>query len=636
MCGIAGFYNTNNLMTDATENDLKKMIRTLAHRGPDDEGYYFSGSLGLAQRRLSIIDLSQKAHQPMHDDINRLWIAFNGEIYNFQNIKEELLKKKYEFQSTSDTEVILYAYREWGEECLKKFIGMFAFALWDEFERKLFIARDRLGIKPLYYYYKNGAFVFASELKAILKHPHFEKTIDFSGLYQYLIFQYVPEPKTIYNNTFKLSPGSYMIIRDGEMKIKSYWDIEKSGQKDEYSANNEYLERFESLLKDSIKLRQISDVPIGAFLSGGIDSSTVVALLQEQNNKPVRTFSIGFNEQLFDEAPFARKVADFLNTDHTEMYVTPKEAMDVVALLPVFYDEPFSDSSAIPTYLVSKIAREHVKVCISGDGGDELFSGYNRYTIMNMMKTIPLRKELAALAGIMPEFIWKILAKIGKSALPMNNITPERLKEVINVLKKESIEIYLNFVKIWGEEEAGRLLSTTMHNLDETRFYKLFSELGKISEPEKFTLIDIKTYLTDDILTKVDRASMAHGLEVRVPFLDHRVVEFSGRLPFQLKLKGRETKHLLKKLLFSKIPSSIFARPKQGFSIPVSTWLKNELKYLVDEYLNPSRIRKEGIFNENFVLEMTDNLFKGHYDNGYRLYNLLMFQMWFEKYMLNQ
>lgn len=635
MCGITGFFRTSNDGPEVTTRDLMRMNETLRHRGPDDEGWFIDGRVGLAHRRLSILDLSPRGHQPMTDREKRLWIVFNGEIYNFRELRKEL--GEFEFTSSSDTEVILCAYRKWGVGCLSRFTGMFAFALWDSDRQTLMLARDRLGKKPLYYYHHRGHFAFASELKALIEYPRFEKELDFQSLYEYLVFQYVPDPRTIYRHTFKLLPGHYMMVQEGTLEEKCYWSIVESEKlnADEGALRSE----LEALLLDSIRLRLVSDVPVGAFLSGGIDSSLIVALLQAHLETPVKTFTIGFRESSYDEAPFARRVAEYLGTEHQELYVTPEETYSVVPELPRHYDEPFSDSSAIPTYLVSRMARTQVKVCLSGDGGDELFCGYNRYAAMERVKfirSIPLSREIASLMGGVPGFFWEMAGRAAKRLLFGDmkvKVTARRIREAAKAAQKDSIDFYLGLVRIWSEEEAERLLGRGKFSLDRTAFFELNKRLTQVGEPERFSLIDIATYLLGDILTKVDRASMAHSLEVRVPLLDHRVVEFSRALPYSYKCRGKESKYLIKKLLYSKVPADYFLRPKQGFGIPISSWLAGELKYLVDEYLEPQRLRREGILDEPLVTAMVRSHMDGTEDNGYRLYNLLMFQMWKELYL---
>ncbi|MDQ7824295.1 MAG: asparagine synthase (glutamine-hydrolyzing) [Candidatus Eremiobacteraeota bacterium] len=637
MCGITGFYYYGENQELASREDLAAMNDTLAHRGPDEEGLFYREALGLAHRRLSIIDLSPTGRQPMECPGDQLVLILNGEIYNFMELRCELEALGHSFRGTSDTEVVLASYREWGRECLSRFIGMFSFALWDGKAEALFLARDRLGVKPLYYYHHRGHFVFASELKALLRYPFFRRELDMESLYEYLVFQYVPDPRTIYRHTRKLSPGSFLVLRRGEIEIRPYWDLSPrhEGSVDE----DELQERFNALLDDSVRLRQISDVPVGAFLSGGIDSSTVVAFMQAQNSMAVKTFSIGFKESLYDEAPYAREVARCLGTDHQELYVTPRETYEVIPALARYYDEPFSDSSAIPTYLVSKMASEEVKVCLSGDGGDELMGGYNRYELMRrwkMVESMPLAKEAASLVAELPDSVLALLGRALKGLFFGRlkvRTDPDRIRELARTLGRSALDVYLGLVRIWGPEEARRLLFNGVFDLRGTMFYRYGQMWQHEGDPARCALVDLKTYLVGDILTKVDRASMAWGLEVRVPFLDHRIVEFAVSVPFSLKQKGSESKYLLKKLLYERISPELFKRPKQGFGIPISQWLRGELKFLVDEYLDAARLKREGLLDGSLVTPMVRAHEEGTADFGYRLYNLLMFQMWREKYL---
>ena len=639
MCGIAGFFYLTDRGEPLSKDILIQMGESLRHRGPDDGGCYYEGFLGLTHRRLSIIDLSSAARQPMSDEEGRFTITFNGEVYNYESLRDELEAKGRRFCSASDTEVVLKAYMEWGPSALSHFIGMFAFAIWDSREKELFVARDRLGIKPLFYYSDGTRFAFASELKALLLLPFFSRALDMQALYQYLVFQYVPGPRTIYGCASKLRPGHYMLVREQGVETRCYWDIADPERVEKEARDERYcLERLRELLKDSIRLRQISDVPLGAFLSGGIDSSTVVALMQEESTIPVRTFSIGFDEASYNEAPYACKVAKYLGTEHHELYVTSREAFDLIPELTRYYDEPFSDSSAIPTFLVSSMARAHVTVCLSGDGGDELFCGYNRYAVMKRLRfirSLPLCRDMLAHVERFPSWLLEGVGKAAKFLLFKDmkaGVTAQKIAAYSRVLRGDSLDTYRGLVQIFDPEAAAGLLGEGSFGLAQTDFYRAGKALAGVSEPERFSLVDIKTYLEGDILTKVDRASMAVGLEARVPLLDHRVVEFARTLPFAFKMRGRNSKYVLKKLLHSLVPEEFFRRPKQGFGIPVSQWLRGGLSHLVDEYLDSARIGKEGIFDGKQVSSYVEAHREGKEDHGYRLYNLLMFQMWYERY----
>ncbi len=639
MCGIAGFYHYGDTVSTIGEESLRSMGDALAHRGPDDEGLFMDGAVGLVHRRLSILDLSLRGHQPMADSSGRFWIVYNGEIYNFRDVRGELEKKGHVFTSNSDTEVILTAYREWGTSCLARFIGMFAFALWDSRERILFIARDRLGVKPLFYYHHNGSFAFASELKALMKYPSLTREIDIRSLFEYFVFQYVPEPRCIFRRTFKVLPGHFLIVSADGVREEAYWDIFPVEKDTEVRTEDEYKTRLTELLDDSMRLRQVSDVPVGVFLSGGIDSTVVAAFMQAQNTNPIKTFTIGFKEQYYNEAHYAIKVARHLGTEHFELYVTPSHAFEVIEKLPDIYDEPYSDSSAIPTYLVSGLARQHVKVCLSGDGGDELFCGYNRYEAMRRMSALaglPFSREVSRLLSRVPRPMMSIMEKSAEIFLRKrlkSHMSPGRLREALHSLSRHTEMSYLTLVKIWGIDEARRLTDLQDHTIEDTLFCKTLKEALRIGEPECYSLVDIKTYLAGDILTKVDRASMAWGLEAREPLLDHRLVEFAVKLPFSLKIRRGRQKHLLKEVLYERVPPPLLERPKQGFGIPVSQWLSGDLRYLLDQYLDPVRIKREGILDASLVSESLRQHFEGVRDHGYRLYNLLMFEMWYERYM---
>ena len=573
--------------------------------------------IGLGNRRLSIIDLTEHGHQPMRNKKGDIWLVFNGEIYNFQELKKELEGKGHKFKGRSDTEVILHSYEQWGEDCLRKFNGMFAFAIWDEKKRQLFIARDRVGIKPLYYYFKNGNFAFSSELKSLLKYPLFEKELNRKSLYYYLLFQYVPTPYSIFENTWKLPPGHYLILKEGKIEVKKYWDVLEKRRKREKKSTQEYIEEFENLLKSSVKYRLISDVPVGAFLSGGTDSSLVVASMAQLTDK-VETFTIGFEEKKYNEAPYAKKVADYLGTKHHELYVKEKDVFPLIGELPKYYDEPFADSSSLPTYLVSKLAKEKgIKVVLSGDGGDELFCGYNRYIWMDRAS------KLLLLPQIIRE---KIAPSLGK-------IPYLKLRRISRILQyKDPLQMYLNVVDMWSEKELEKLLGEN-YSYEELTFSEVYKKVNALPLLEKLQLVDFHTYLPEDILTKVDRASMAVSLEARVPLLDHRIAEFAYSLPLDLRYRRGIRKYLLKKVLYKYLPEKFFRRPKQGFGIPLDEWLRGGVKPYIDEYLNTNRIKKEGIFNSEFVEEIVKKHLSGKYNYQYPIWTLLQFQLWKEKYL---
>jgi asparagine synthase (glutamine-hydrolysing) len=629
MCGICGFWNFDGRRVES--KDLRRMMETLRHRGPDDEGQLLwdgtrlgatTGKLGLGHKRLSILDLSPSGRQPMSDDAEQIWTVFNGEIYNFQEIATELCTKGCRFRTRTDTEVILYAYREWGIEGISRFNGMFAIALWDRRVGKLHLIRDRLGVKPLYYYRKNGVFAFASELKALLAFPYFEKQLDFDALLQYLIFQYVPGPKSIFRDTWKLMPGHVLSLsNDGQLEDRSYWDLNSALAKRDILRNRnqeEILEELDELLTRSVRYRMISDVPLGAFLSGGIDSSLIVAIMQKLNRKPVRTFSIGFEDASFNEAPYAKTISAHLGTQHQELYVGPRQVSELLPRIVDFYDEPFADTSTIPTMLLSELARSEVTVSLSGDGGDELFGGYTRYKTMARAESFSrVPYALRATASL--------LARIPSAFLRRHSfwLLPRRDLE----------DYYLDLMSTWPRETLTQLMGISDVDLSDSVFHRTFREADGRSGPEQASLVDIKTYLVDCILTKLDRASMAVSLEARDPLLDYELVEFAVALPSRWKLQNGTQKYLLKKLLAKYVPPPLFHRPKHGFNMPLSRWLRGELREMAETYLSEAHLAKQGIFEVGAVRRVVSEHFAGTDDHYPKLYSLLIFQQWHSKYM---
>lgn len=620
MCGIAGFLSSGATRPD--EGTLRAMGDALAHRGPDASGTFLSpdGRVGLSHRRLSILDLSPTGAQPMFSADGSLVLSFNGEVYNFREIRAELEGKGHAFRGGSDTEVMLAAFREWGvDAAVRRFIGMFAFALWDSGRQKLYLVRDRLGIKPLYIARLPGMFLFASELKALLAYPDFPREVDRAALQYYLEFQYVPAPHAIWRGVEKVLPGHILEIDgDGKITDRAYWDLFEHWGKAEGRprTEGECEEELSALLDSSIRYRMISDVPLGAFLSGGIDSSLVVALMRKAASGPVKTFSIGFRESGYDESPHARAVAAHLGTDHHEKICIPQEAQALVRRIPDAYDEPFADSSAIPTMLVSEFTRQHVTVSLSGDGGDELFCGYPRYAWVrqgNVVRGIPgfLRRPLCSLLSRVP------IHKVQRGAE--------------SVLYDDPAEMYFHTVGIFERRRLGEIVPGVVDD-SHLPYFRTFRDprCGGIVESAMAT--DIKTYLVDDILTKVDRASMAFSLEARVPLLDHRIVEFAARLPMEHKVHGGGTKHLLRKILYRHVPRELIDRPKMGFGIPVNRWLRKELRPLLDEYLGEDRVRREGFLRPEGVERVVREHLSGRRDHQYRLWALLVFAMWVERY----
>lgn len=629
MCGICGFWNFDAQRVELPA--LRRMMETLRHRGPDDEGYVLSdgsrldaeaGNFGLGHKRLSILDLSPAGRQPMSDDTGQIWTVFNGEIYNFEEIAADLRKKGHRFQTRTDTEVILYAYREWGIECVSRFNGMFAIALWDRGAGKLYLIRDRLGVKPIYYYRKNGAFAFASELKPILAFPYFEKELDSDALLQYLVFQYVPHPKAIFRNTWKLAPGHVLTVsQDGSVEDRSYWDLGSAMARTDtlrYKSEQELLDELEELLIRSVRYRMISDVPLGAFLSGGIDSSLIVAIMQKLNREPVHTFSIGFVDSDFDEAPYAKGMARHLGTQHQELYVGPRQVSELLPRVTNYYDEPFADTVTIPTMLLSELARSEVTVALSGDGGDELFGGYTRYQTMGRAESL-LRIPGALRAG------GSILSRVPSRFIRNHSFW---LRPLTNLE-----DFYLELMSTWNREALRELTGVSDVDLSESVFHKTFAGAGKRAAPEQAWLVDIKTYLVDCILTKLDRASMAVSLEAREPFLDYRLVEFAVALPMRWKIRNRTQKYILRKLLRRFLPLELFDRPKHGFNMPLSRWLREELREMSDTYLDANFLAKQGIFDPRTVRRVVSEHFAGTHDHYSKLYSLTIFQQWHHQYM---
>ena len=644
MCGIVGFKSRDNF------RNLKEMLpeacASLAHRGPDDSGLFFEENtgVGLAHRRLSIIDLSSAGHQPMKSDDGRVLISYNGEIYNFKEIGKTLEGLGHKLNSATDTEVVLKAYLQWGADCLEKFIGMFAFAIWDNRNQTLFLARDRLGIKPLYYHLSgnHNTLLFASELKALMAFGGFAREVDPDSIPLFLHYQYIPAPGTIFKNTYKLLPGHFLIYNGNSVKTKEYWKLPdlSPDETDSGPDEDEYLQRLDDLLTAAVSDRLISDVPLGALLSGGIDSSVVVALMQKVSSTPVRTFSIGFKEKGYNEAPWAAKVAQHLNTEHTELYVSAKDALDVIPRLPDFYDEPFADSSSIPTFLVSHLTRQKVTVALSGDGGDEQFAGYVRYWTTRSMAEgfhrfpLPLKKAMAKILGFIPP-PW-----VENCYLPLHNFLPQRLRmanfpdkwqKLLKLMDQTRIsELYRMTICLWSAQEISDMLSQA---LPRSRYEETFEETVDWPLLSRLMRVDQKTYLPDAMLTKVDRASMATSLEVRVPLLDHRVVEFTAGLPESYKYRKGTGKYLLKKLLARYLPVNLFERPKMGFGVPIDRWLRFELKDLLLDYLSAERIKGEGLFDPNFVEKKIKEHLSGQVNHQYRLWSLLMWEMWRERWL---
>jgi asparagine synthase (glutamine-hydrolysing) len=626
MCGICGFIDYT---FRSNVEVLNYLLKSLQHRGPDDKGcdVYFTNYalIGLGHSRLSILDISSAGHQPMH--YNHLTIALNGEIYNFKEIRSELSNLGHTFNSESDTEVVIQAFAKWGVSCVSKFIGMFVFVIFNKNSQEITIVRDRAGVKPLFYYWHNNLFLFASELKAFHQHPHFLKRINLNAVHQYMDFGYVPSPYCIFENCHKLNPGHYLTFRidKKEFKITKYWDIN-----DYYCLPNlnisytEAKQEVEKLLHSAFEYRMVSDVPVGVFLSGGYDSTAVTSILQSHRTSKLKTFTIGFEEGN-NEAPFAKQIANYIGTEHTEYYCKASEAKEIIPTLPYFYDEPFADPSAIPTILVSKLARTSVTVALSADAGDEIFAGYDNYvTYVN---------NLAVIKKIPPNLrnIVSWISRIGTSVLPENFLN-QKLTVLSKILKTNEIQIpqvllrnYFVMNKSIKKDLfcSSQLFQKTVYDEDFSRFKDNLSVA---------LATDFSMYLQNAILVKVDRATMSVSLEGREPLLDHRIVEFAAQLPSNFKY-GQTQKMILKDIVYKYVPKQLLDRPKAGFSIPVHTWLKDDLSYLLEENMNLGIIAKSGLFNQVTVQKLVSRFMHDKLYDPNIIWKLLQFQMWFNLWM---
>ena len=635
MCGISGFID----FTKKTDRViLEKMNRIMAHRGPDGEGYGIynanTATVGLGHRRLSIIDLTEGGSQPQ--TFEQLHITFNGEIYNYEEIKKTLEEKGHQFHSHSDTEVILHAYAQWGSAALQKFIGMFAFVIYDEAKQKIFACRDRAGVKPFFYYWKDGLFLFGSELKALMQHPAFIKEINLDAAAAFMQFGFVPTPHCIFNNAHKLKPGHFLEVDFNKKDIKTtqYWNVYDAYNKPVLNIDlPDAITETEKLLTSAFQYRMVSDVPVGVFLSGGYDSSCVTALLQANNTEKIKTFTIGVPDAGLNEAPFAKEIAGYLGTDHTEYYCTQKEALEIVPQLPFFYDEPFADSSAIPTSLVSKIARQKVTVALSADAGDEIFAGYNRYDYMakygGKFKSIPgfIRKTTAAVMDVVPA-----------AYIPYFNkkyLFTSRYEKVKSLFKDPSEQnLLMSITKQMNRDEIDNLFKNSIQTLP-SAFDSTELKDESYSTLAYMMAIDYQTYLLDDILQKVDRATMSVSLEGREPFLDQRIIEWAAQLPMEYKYNNGNKKFIIKEIVHKYLPKKMMDRPKMGFGIPITDWLQKDLKPYVDQYFDENFIAKQNIFNNTVVQKIKKGFYQGKVERAEKIWYLLMFQMWYDKWMNN-
>ena len=631
MCGITGFCDFTKR---SSTKELSAMRDALVHRGPDAKGQLIheleAATIGLGHRRLSILDLSSGGVQPMM--FENLELVYNGEVYNFQTIRDELESLGYTFHSQSDTEVLLKAYHAWGLKALDKFRGMFAMAIFDKEQETLTLIRDRAGVKPLYWYFKEGLFLFASELKSFHEHPNFQKEIDQDVLAQYLQHGYVLQPYSIFKSTQQLEAGHMLQIDLATQKIekKSYWSLSEFYEKPKLTlTDDEAITQTEAILKEAFNYRMVSDVPVGTFLSGGYDSSLVTALLQADRETKINTFTIGFKEKGYDEAPHAKAVANHLGTNHTEYYCTHRDALEVIPKLAEIYDEPFGDASAIPTVLVSQLAREKVTVSLSADGGDEIFAGYSAYDnllkLENKFKKIPYGFKKMGVS---------MLNMVNPSYIPFTNnlynfeIRYEKIKKML--MAQNAAELLEQSYEQYSKSELNRLLLKKPHKL-KTGFDTDVSNIE--NSLDMMLMVDYKTYMADDILTKVDRATMSVGLEGREPFLDAKIIEFAAQLPNEMKYRNGEKKWVLKEITHKYIPKSMMDRPKMGFSPPITEWFREELKSYFLHYLSRERLEREGLFNPDEVIRLRDAYLGGKNVSVHRLWFILMFEMWYERWM---
>ena len=640
MCGITGFIDFNK---SSSVRDLQKMTDIMHHRGPDGSGYELINQdeyiLGLGHRRLSIIDLSNSGTQPMC--FQKYWICFNGEVYNYAEIKKELEGLGHVFISSSDTEVVLHAYVKWGSACVDRFIGMFAFVIYNSDNGEVFCCRDRAGVKPFYYYIADGLFLFSSELKSFHQHKRFEKKLNLASVSAFMQYGNVPTPHCIFQNTYKLKPGHFLSFNTSQelnedlvnpMRQKCYWNVYDSYNKPKLGISFDVAKQeTEKILKSACDYRMVADVPVGVFLSGGYDSASVTALLQKDRTEKLKTFTISVPDIGLDEAPFAKEIAGYLGTDHTEIKCSHKEAIELIEELPFYYDEPFADSSAIPTTLVSLAARKHVTVALSADAGDEVFAGYNRYDYIQRYG-----ERLNKIPSFLRNTIVKGMERLPSNAVPYFRNTynfHNRYEKIKGVLRNPTEEqIMMSLSEQFTDAQMQKIAT---FNYDKLSTAYASKELkADFFSPLSFMMaVDYQTYLVDDILQKVDRASMSVSLEGREPYLDHRLIEWAAQLPNEFKYNKGEKKFILKEILHDYIPKEMMDRPKMGFAIPIASWLQNDLRHLVDQYINEDLIRSQHLFDWSVVGDIKRKFLSGKKEYDVKLWYFLTFQMWYEKWM---
>ncbi|MBC7186583.1 MAG: asparagine synthase (glutamine-hydrolyzing) [Calditrichaeota bacterium] len=628
MCGICGIYHVDPEKA-VDQLTLRRMAEVIVHRGPDDDGFYLDEGVGLGMRRLSIIDLVT-GKQPISNEDGSVWIVFNGEIYNHLALRRELESKGHRFRTRADTEAIVHAYEEYGERCPEYLNGMFAFAIYDRRKRRLLLARDRLGIKPLYYTFDGRRLVFGSELKSVLQAPDVPRELDFKALDAYLTFEYIPAPLSIFRGVAKLPQGHTLVLEDGHIRLRQYWDVAFGVDQGENKSEQEWGEELVALLADAVKIRLMSDVPLGAFLSGGLDSSSVVAMMSRAMNQPVKTFSIGFTESTYNELDYARTVAQAFATEHHEEILTPN-AVALTETLVSHLDEPLGDFSIFPTYMVSKMTRQYVTVALSGDGGDELLAGYDTY----------IADRLARSYARLPQFVRRGLIEPLASRMRPTEKKKGLINRTVRFVQGMALPAHLQHVR-WmiflsqSQKEAlyAPPLREALAGTNPYDFIEKYFDRVRSADPlSQQQYVDIKTYLADDILVKVDRMSMAVSLEARVPFLDYRLVELVGRMPSDLRLRNGQTKYILKRAMRGILPEKILTRGKEGFSIPIKNWLRAELRPMMFELLSPERLRHQGYFNPTYVASLIKEHLAGHANHSHQLWALMVFQKWHDLYM---